>query len=110
MQAQTLFCNSAKRLTSWSFTDALFGTMCKNYDYVQNQHFTKTVNIFVIIFGTFCYRRVSEDDARSTFQLARSNAKHFAIVFVAWAQFELSTGLNPIILPFKYIILLSLMS
>ncbi|KAL9988565.1 hypothetical protein ACROYT_G003023 [Oculina patagonica] len=36
--------------------------------------------------------RISEDDARSTFQLARSNAKHFAIVFVAWAQFELSTG------------------
>ncbi|XP_068733387.1 dual specificity protein kinase TTK-like [Montipora capricornis] len=36
--------------------------------------------------------RISEDDARRTFQLARSNAKHFAIVFVAWAQFELSLG------------------
>ena len=40
-----------------------------------------------------CYRRISEDDARRTFQLARSNAKHFAIVFVAWAQFELLLGL-----------------
>ena len=39
------------------------------------------------------YRRISEDDARRTFQLARSNAKHFAIVFVAWAQFELLLGL-----------------
>lgn len=55
------------------------------------------VNISVIILVTLCYRRISEDDARSTFQLARSNAKHFAIVFVAWAQFELSTGLNPIL-------------
>ena len=53
--------------------------------------------------ATFCCRRVSEDDARSTFQLARSNAKHFAIVFVAWAQFELSTGLNNSTLPVKYI-------
>ena len=42
-----------------------------------------------------CYRKISEDDARSSFQLARNNAKHFAIVFVAWAQFELLTGLNP---------------
>lgn len=41
----------------------------------------------------FYYRRISEDDARRTFQLARSNAKHFAIVFVAWAQFELLLGL-----------------
>lgn len=40
-----------------------------------------------------CYRRISEDDARRTFQLARSNAKHFAIVFVAWAQSELLLGL-----------------
>ena len=56
-----------------------------------------------MIVATFCYRRVSEDDARSTFQLARSNAKRFAIFFVAWAQFELLTGLNPI-LPFKYIL------
>lgn len=36
--------------------------------------------------------KISKDDARSTFQLARNNAKHFAIVFVAWAQFELSAG------------------
>ncbi|XP_074613016.1 dual specificity protein kinase TTK-like isoform X1 [Acropora palmata] len=36
--------------------------------------------------------KISEDDARRTFQLARSNAKNFAIVFVAWAQFELSLG------------------
>ena len=35
--------------------------------------------------------------------MARSNAKNFAIVFVAWAQFELSTGLIPIIVPYDYI-------
>ena len=71
--------------------------MCKPGHY-------KKVDIFVIIAVTFFYRRVSEDDARSTFQLARSNAKNFAIVFVAWAQFELSTGLIPIIIvPYDYI-------
>ena len=50
---------------------------------------------FIVInsISLFLNRRISEDDARRTFQLARSNAKHFAIVFVAWAQFELSLGL-----------------
>jgi len=54
---------------------------------------TKAIPTFILAFY-YLNRRISEDDARRTFQLARSNAKHFAIVFVAWAQFELSLGLS----------------
>lgn len=34
----------------------------------------------------------SPDDARDTFRVARCNVKKFAIVYLAWAQFELSQG------------------
>ena len=50
------------------------------------------VLVIISLVVLFLNRKISEDDARRTFQLARSNAKNFAIVFVAWAQFELSLG------------------
>lgn len=50
------------------------------------------VLVIISLVVLFLNRKISEDDARRTFQLARSNAKNFAVVFVEWAQFELSLG------------------